>query len=438
MITEQTLIDISYFLVHELYQNIAYYAVFMFMLTPKYGKALSRIMIAVMAAASICCSYIARSLPTPVSYLFYQSLMLLPILLFYKEKKKTCLFAAALIEAATFIMDMTVSACLLKIFGYYPTKVLPYTWSTILVVLLLDVFITCFYALIVIIWRKRLGKYSVKSMTLFMLFPVGQLLFIMACTYPTWAMGSTFDVFDNPFMIAAAIASVASDILMFIALRENNSLETANERAAQAEKEMELQLQYYSELTEKMTEIREYRHDINNLVSVAEAMITESTSQTGRDYIDEMKRKAESMKFPVYTSSEIANAVLWKKEREARQVGVDFKVRADISESFPLDKIDICSLFANLLDNAVNEAKETEEKTVEVTAGRRFGLLMVEVVNSADNNLEITGRKKLKSAKDGDHGHGLGIVEKIAEKYDGRFVFEVKDGKARAAVSLSV
>lgn len=186
-----------------------------------------------------------------------------------------------------------------------------------------------------------------------------------------------------------------------------------------------------------MTEIREYRHDINNLVSVAEALMTDDSSQSSKDFIGEMKNKAEGMKIPVYTSSEIANAVLWKKEQEAKQAGVDFRVKADIGESFPLDKTDICSLFANLLDNAVNEAKETEEKSVEVTAGRRFGLLMIEVVNSAKDNGEFAG-KKPKSAKEGDHGHGLEIVEKIAEKYGGKFVFELKDGKARAAVSLSV
>ena len=271
-------------------------------------------------------------------------------------------------------------------------------------------------------------------LSLFILFPVGQALFTVACAYPT----TKFKVLENPFMSIAVIVSIASDIIMFIALRDNNNLETAKERAAAAEKEMELQLQYYSELIEKMTEIREYRHDINNLVSVAEALITDDSSQSSKDFIGEMKHKAEGMKIPVYTSSEIANAVLWKKEQEAKQADVDFKVKADVGESFPLDKIDICSLFANLLDNAVNEAKETEEKTVEVTMGRRFGLLMVEVVNSANDNPEIAGRKKPKSAKEGDHGHGLGIVEKIAEKYGGKFVFEVKDGKARAAASLSV
>lgn len=435
MISEQTVIDVLYFILHDVFQTMSYYYVMLLMLTPKYNKT------ATLAAMTVICiiyQHIINGTPILIYFFSFVAVMVMPALFLFKEKKKVCLFAVALIISAILTVDTLVSAFLLKIFGYYPTKVLPYTWGAVLAVLMLDVTLICFFAPIVIIWRKKIGKYKIKSISFFMLFPVGQILFVVACTYPTWAMGSAFDVFDNPFMLMAIIVSAASDILMFIALRDNNNLETAKERAAQAEKEMELQLQYYSELTEKMTEIREYRHDINNLVSVAEALITEDSSQNSRDFIGEMKHKAENMKIPVYTSSEIADTVLWKKEQEARQAGVDFKVRADINESFPIDKIDICSLFANLLDNAVNEAKETEEKSVEVTAGRRFGLLMIEVVNSANNNSDITGRKKPKSAKEGNHGHGLGIVEKIAEKYDGRFVFEVKDGKARAAVSLSV
>ncbi len=432
---EQLVIDISFFIVHDLFQAVFYYIMLMFMLTPKYNKV---VVLLVLTMINTLCRYAVQPAPALVYFFAYLAVTFIPILFIFKEKKIICLFAVGIIEASALLIDAALSAFFSEtvqiLENYYPTKTVPYTWNAVFAMITLNVMYSCMFVLIVIIWCKVIKKYNIKSLSLFILFPVGQALFTVACAYPT----TKFKVLENPFMSIAVIVSIASDIIMFIALRDNNNLETAKERAAAAEKEMELQLQYYSELIEKMTEIREYRHDINNLVSVAEALITDDSSQSSKDFIGEMKHKAEGMKIPVYTSSEIANAVLWKKEQEAKQAGVDFKVKADVGESFPLDKIDICSLFANLLDNAVNEAKETEEKTVEVTMGRRFGLLMVEVVNSANDNPEIAGRKKPKSAKEGDHGHGLGIVEKIAEKYGGKFVFEVKDGKARAAASLSV
>ncbi len=66
MSMEQIVIDISYFLVHDLYQNLSYFAVFMFMLTPKYNKAAMRIAVIVMMSVSICCYIIVTTLPTPI------------------------------------------------------------------------------------------------------------------------------------------------------------------------------------------------------------------------------------------------------------------------------------------------------------------------------------------------------------------------------------
>lgn len=297
MISEQTLINISYFIAHDIFNCMIYFVIMIMMITPKYNKTAT---LFILTAICIILESVIRPAPLPLYFVSCFTMFYVPALLVFREKKKICFFAASILLLGTIVLDMIFSAITLSTYGYYPTKTVPYTWTSVYISALFNVLYFCAFMPIVIIWRKKIKKYSVKSMTLFMLFPIGQALFLSACTYPTWAMGADFNVFDNPFMLIAVIISAVSDILMFIALRDNNSLEIAKARAEQAEKEMELQSQYYSELSKKMEEIKQYRHDINNLIYTAEALITEDSSQVSKDFIEEMKQKSERMKIPVY------------------------------------------------------------------------------------------------------------------------------------------
>lgn len=433
---EQLIIDILSYLLREVFQSTFLVAVLIAMLTPKYNKYL--LFIGMSAADLLLLALTKAFLPSELSIVVCAlTVFFIPALLFFKDKKIRCFFAAAIEFTYMILSDALGSAYVFHVLNYYPYTMEKMTWVAVLSTVIFDIVFFPPLILIVFIWNRKLKNYHTKSMRLFALFPLGQTFFIAACTYPTWETGSLYDAFNNPYAPVAVLISVISDIMMFIALKDNNNLEAAKARAARAEMEMELQLQYYNELTEKMTEIREYRHDINNLVSAAEALITESSSAVSREFISEMKQKAEDMRLPVYSNNEIVNTVLWKKEQEADRLNVKFTVKANINEDFPLDKTDICSLFANLIDNALREASKTENRFVEVIWGRDHGLIIIEVINSVCEVKELGG-KQPKSSQKGDHGHGMEIVKKIAEKYNGTFVFEIKEGRAQAAVSLMV
>ena len=140
---------------------------------------------------------------------------------------------------------------------------------------------------------------------------------------------------------------------------------------------------------------------------------------------------------PVFCRNPTVNAVLYHKQCSAKELGLDFRVNMSVCEDFPFERTDICSVFANLLDNAIREAAGSGDGFTEVSASRSMGLLRIEIRNSTSKELD-SGKGKVFSDKSEPekHGYGLEIVENIAAKYDGKFLLTAESGIARASVTL--
>ena len=314
-----------------------------------------------------------------------------------------------------------------------------HTWDTIIMIIAMNFFFTGGFLLIMSVWNHFFKKSHVKSLGLFVMFPVSQFFFFCACAYQTWT-GERLDLISNPFILVAVVLSIAADILMYRALMQNTRTQELTQKLNDMQHEMDMQLQYYDGLADKMREIREYRHDINNLIEVTESLLRrKTTSEDGRMLLEELKEKTANAKMPVFSGNPTVNAILYHKQQTAKELGAEFRVNIPMSEDFPFERSDICSVFANLLDNAIREVSGAAEGFIEVSASRSMGLLLIEVRNSTS---KVLNSEKGKPASDKSepqkHGLGLEIVGNIAGKYDGKFLLTAENGTARAIVSLPI
>lgn len=226
---------------------------------------------------------------------------------------------------------------------------------------------------------------------------------------------------------------------MYKALKDNSKLTETKARVVQMEHNAELQAQYYYSLADKYTEIREYRHDINNLVAAVELLLhNEISRRDGEEMLSEIKEKAAQTSVPIFCSNPVANAILWHKKQESEKLGIDIEISIDKNEDFPFEKTDVCSVFSNLLDNAIREAANQPQPFVKVSSNRDMNMIFIEVRNSSSRK-DISNEKKLKSTKkDGTlHGYGMEIIGKIAQKCNGDFALTADGSEAKAVVALS-
>ena len=89
-----------------------------------------------------------------------------------------------------------------------------------------------------------------------------------------------------------------------------------------------------------------------------------------------------------------------------------------------ITEYEFVSLFANLLDNAIEAAQKTEKKYVELKIEKQQGVLMITVSNSKqekqrplENEFGTTKKDKRK------HGIGNRIIRDIVEAHGGRVTY---------------
>ena len=128
----------------------------------------------------------------------------------------------------------------------------------------------------------------------------------------------------------------------------------------------------------------------------------------------------------VYTGIGLIDAIINDYSARAEQKNIDLNVNAQM---LPIDigfaSCDICSLFTNLLENAVEAA--TEKVAVHIGRAGRTLYLKIENDTSA---VPIRKGKRFVPGKDERelHGWGTQIVEDIVERYEGDVEYNYRDG----------
>lgn len=165
------------------------------------------------------------------------------------------------------------------------------------------------------------------------------------------------------------------------------------------------------------------------------------TTEEIRAAYDNTSQCLTNMKLVKYCDSPIINAVLTSKYEEAKAVDIDMKIAIDeITDYMRIERIDMCSVFCNLLDNAIEACQKVEaERYVHVRTQNKADYLTIVVENPSTGTLAKKDKGFLSTkANATEHGYGTKILSMIAEKYDGRFYLEEEAGKVKAVVLLKV
>ncbi len=140
---------------------------------------------------------------------------------------------------------------------------------------------------------------------------------------------------------------------------------------------------YYEAMEQQQFEIRRLRHDLSNHLQTLLALPGEQKD----DYIRGMLDNPAFGQTLVWCGDSTVNAVLTAKKSLAEQKGIRFTARVDIGEELPFEKADICAIFANALDNAVEGCMALSQAAGEIELNARLGkgILAVSVKNPCKN-----------------------------------------------------
>lgn len=138
------------------------------------------------------------------------------------------------------------------------------------------------------------------------------------------------------------------------------------------------------------------------------------------------------------------NAIIQQKytKCKSRIKNVNFTCTADETfrkneEIANIDIIDLCTIIANLLDNAIEAYTECNDYDIRINLDYINNSYRIEIANTIKGSV-LSGNKTLKTSKSDTKNHGIGIksVKSRAEKYNGKTQFTEENGQFVARVWL--
>ncbi len=172
------------------------------------------------------------------------------------------------------------------------------------------------------------------------------------------------------------------------------------------------------------TENAKLYHDIKHHLRALERLLQNGDQKEALSYIESVQEPLQCKMIPVHTGVDIVDTVIYEAKEKAEQRNILLVVETPILPSgLKLEDREFCVLFANLLNNALEAAKEQIRLNIAITAG----FLVIEMQNDykekpvVKNNHFVSEREQDSLA----HGWGMKIIEQIVEKYQGELSIRV-------------
>ena len=301
--------------------------------------------------------------------------------------------------------------------------------------------VTIFMFIAVFIWNKISGiEMNTKTWEFFAVLAVQ---IVLVCVFLVSVTINPKNVQILQVVICVGAAWVLTDGFFIKAIYDNQQkaeLKMSLDQAMELEK---MQYEYYENLTESVYSMRKFRHDMNNTLQTLSVMMNDPDSpesrENGRQLFEQMQEKYKQTQIPYYSSNPVINAVILSKSLAAEENGVKLTVSVNGENLDGIENIDLCSIFSNLLDNALEAARNIRDGEIELSSWSEAGYFFIKCVNSYAGKASLVKKngKKLASTKGSGRGLGLSIIESVAGKYDGRVVIDAEE-KFSVMVGLKV
>lgn len=288
-------------------------------------------------------------------------------------------------------------------------------------------FLTILYVMCLFLWRKVLRKaYDLRVFLLFSVFPVSQILLVSSINDKIYT-GITA---SGVITICGFFIGILSDIMLLYILLKQQSMQEMKVRIVQMQMAWDAEHAHYEEIESRRNELAKIRHDLNDHFIVIKELLNSGENGKANEMLDTLIDYVMSTKEYAYCADPIVNAVLNENEMICKERGIAFTYGMQITAPLKLNPVVVCSIFSNLLKNAVagaTDALEDSQKAyIDVKSQADDVYLHVMVQNS------YSPQKVKKKRK----GYGQEILQTIADQNDGQM--EIRKDNEIYEVSISV
>lgn len=171
-------------------------------------------------------------------------------------------------------------------------------------------------------------------------------------------------------------------------------------------------------------------HDMKNHFAVIKELCRQESLVDLEKYVDNIYKDYFEIEYQSWTGNRILDIILNQKKEIAKRKEIDFNINTMLIPVIKLNEIEICSLFGNLLDNAIEACEKIieKEKFIDVKIDLQREMLFISIKNSIASK-PIIEKGEFITSKDDKHIHGFGLksVNRIVKKYEGIISYKIEE-----------
>lgn len=183
-----------------------------------------------------------------------------------------------------------------------------------------------------------------------------------------------------------------------------------------------LQNQYiqYKQSRESIELINYKYHDLKHQIAVLRA---EEDPEKRNAFLNKMEEEIKTYEAQNKTGNHVLDILLTGKTMYCMKHGITLTCIADGTLLDFMEVQDICTIFGNALDNAIEcelKIEDREKRLIHCTVSAQKDFLLISVENYYEGDIVFHGKIPVSTKKDVDfHGYGLKSIRYTVKKYNG-------------------
>ena len=180
-------------------------------------------------------------------------------------------------------------------------------------------------------------------------------------------------------------------------------------------------------------------HDLNNHLDILYQMIASEQLDEAREYISQISEPMKELMLKSFTGNDIIDVIISSKKQKAEQLGIKVSIDAEFPSNTGIRTNDICTILGNLMDNAMEGSKNTENARICLKICRVHQFIVIQISNSISKQPQIDekiGRLITDKEDKSRHGWGMQSVKTTLEKYNGTMKYQFNETQFKITVML--
>lgn len=191
---------------------------------------------------------------------------------------------------------------------------------------------------------------------------------------------------------------------------------------------LETQYQQYKQSRESIDLINMKYHDLKHQIQYLK---NEQDAEKRNEFLNKLENDIKSFELQNKTGNAVLDTILTSKSLYCYKHGITMTIVADGKLLDFMNVVDICSIFGNALDNAIESVlriSDKEKRLIHVTVSNVNDFVMIRIENYFEGELMTDGKEYLTTKNDKKiHGYGIKSIKYTADKYDGAVYINTED-----------